>query len=174
MQDLNNLVRAAIFCALAVGLGYSLVLVPNVELITVTVFLAGLTLGIGWGTVVGAVAMAIFSGLNPMGSGLSFPPLYLAQILAMAITGSVGGGLKPVFFRSSLSMIYLAGLALTGLILTLFYDGITLVSYPLTAGLGWNGVAASLIKGLGFTLLHEISNAFIFFVAVPRVTKYLA
>ncbi|MBT7114640.1 MAG: hypothetical protein HN938_08145, partial [Candidatus Marinimicrobia bacterium] len=48
-MELNNLVRAAIFCALAVGMGFSLMLIPNIELITVIVFIAGLHLGIGWG-----------------------------------------------------------------------------------------------------------------------------
>lgn len=149
-------------------------LIPNVELITVIVFLAGLSLGTGWGMLVGGVAMAIFSGLNPLGSGLSFPPLYFSQITAMILIGALGGLLKPFLFRTTLGVLRLAGLAIIGLVVTLFYDVLTLVSYPLTAGFGWSGVAASLVKGLGFTLLHEISNAVIFLVAVPRVTKFLA
>jgi len=80
-MELNKLVRAAIFCALAVGMGFSLMLIPNVELITVIVFISGLYLGIGWGTIVGGTAIFIYSGLNPMGSGLAFPPLFVMQIL---------------------------------------------------------------------------------------------
>jgi hypothetical protein len=39
--------------------------------------------------------------------------------------------------------------------------------------LGYAGIVASLIKGLGFTLLHEISNIFIFLITVPRVVQFL-
>ena len=69
-MDLNKLVRASIFTALAIGLGFSLLMVPNVELITVIVFLSGLTLGVRWGILVGGTAEFIFSVLNPFGSGL--------------------------------------------------------------------------------------------------------
>ena len=41
-MKLNKLVRAAIFAALAIGLGFSLLLIPNIELITVTIFISGL------------------------------------------------------------------------------------------------------------------------------------
>jgi len=172
-MELNNLVRAAIFCALAVGMGFSLMLVPNVELITVIVFLSGLTLGPGWGSLVGGTAIFIYSGLNPMGSGLAFPPMFIMQILGMVITGAVGGVIRPIFFQKKFSVISLVGLGLMGFLLTFIYDVFTLVSYPISAGLGMSGVVAALVKGLGFTVLHEVSNAVIFIVAVPRVVKYL-
>ncbi|MBC8402960.1 MAG: hypothetical protein H8E14_15850, partial [Candidatus Marinimicrobia bacterium] len=50
----TQLVKASIFTALAIGAGYALLLVPNVELITAIVFCAGAWLGIGWGVLVGA------------------------------------------------------------------------------------------------------------------------
>ncbi|MEA1881581.1 MAG: hypothetical protein U9N31_04205 [Candidatus Marinimicrobia bacterium] len=172
-MELNNLVRASIYCALAVGMGFSLMLVPNVELITVIVFLSGLTLGIGWGAVVGGTAIFIYSGLNPMGSGLSFPPLLIMQIIGMTITGAAGGLVRPAFFHKNFNAISLAGLSLMGFFLTLIYDVLTLVSYPISAGLGITGVMAALVKGMGFTILHEISNAVVFVVAIPGVVKYL-
>ncbi|MDP6340278.1 MAG: hypothetical protein QF842_08175 [Candidatus Marinimicrobia bacterium] len=172
-MEQNNLVRASIFCALAVGMGFSLMLVPNVELITVIVFLSGLTLSTGWGALVGITAIFIYSGLNPMGSGLSFPPLFIMQILGMAITGAVGGFVRPVLFKKEFNVAALIILALLGFTLTLIYDVFTLISYPISAGLGMTGVMAALVKGLGFTILHEISNAVVFVVAVPAVVKYL-
>ena len=96
-MELNNLVRASIFCALAIGMGFSLMLVPNIELITVIVFMSGLMLGLRWGALVGGTAIFIYSGLNPMGSGLSFPPLFFMQILGMAITGFTGGLFRSFF-----------------------------------------------------------------------------
>ena len=172
-MELNNLVRAAIFAALAVGMGFSLMLVPNIELITVIVFLSGVTLGKGWGGLVGGTAIFIYSGMNPMGSGLSFPPLFFMQIFSMIITGLAGGISRPLFFKKKINLLSLVALSLLGFMLTLIYDVLTLISYPLSAGLGFTGVLASLVQGLGFTVLHEVSNSVIFVVAVPRVVKYI-
>tara|TARA_Y100000758_G_scaffold201176_1_gene143673 strand:- start:1564 stop:1890 length:327 start_codon:yes stop_codon:yes gene_type:complete len=100
-MELNNLVRAAIFAALAVGMGFSLMLVPNIELITVIVFLSGVTLGKGWGGLVGGTAIFIYSGMNPMGSGLSFPPLFFMQIFSMIITVWQVGYFAPYFSKKN-------------------------------------------------------------------------
>ena len=51
-----------------------------------------------WGALVGSTAIFIYSGMNPMGSGLSFPPLFIMQIFAMALIGSLGGWLRHIFF----------------------------------------------------------------------------
>ena len=172
-MKLNNLVRASIFCALAIGMGFSLMMVPNIELITVIVFMAGLTLGPWWGALVGGTAIFIYSGFNPMGSGLSFPPLFIMQILGMAITGSIGGILRRIFYVKKMNPIILIGLAIMGFLVTMIYDVLTLISYPLSAGLGASGIMAALVKGLGFTLLHELSKAFVFVMVVPNIVKYL-
>ena len=60
-----------------------------------------------------------------------------------------------------------------GFLVTFIYDVLTLISYPLFTGLGFAGIIASIIKGLGFTLLHEISNIFIFLITVPRVIQFI-
>ena len=172
-MELNNLIRAAIFCAVAVVMGFSLMFIPNIELITVMVFLSGIYLGIGWGALVGFTAMAIYSGLNPMGSGLSFPPLFLMQITGMAFAGIIGGLVSPLFNEKKMNFLLMASLAFLGFTITLIYDLLTLLSYPLSAGLGLSGILAALFKGLGFTLLHEISNAVVFTVTVPPVMRYI-
>ena len=172
-MELVNLVRAAIFCAMAIAMGYSLMMIPNIELITVIIFLSGLTLNLWWGALVGLVAMGIYSGLNPLGSGLSFPPLFFAQTISMSLCGLIGGLLKPIFFTKEFNAYQLFFLAVTGFFVTVIYDIFTLASYPLFSGLGFAGILASLFKGLGFTLLHEISNAFIFLITVPRVVRLL-
>ena len=172
-MELVNLVRASIFCAMAIAMGYSLMMVPNIELITVIIFLSGVILNIRWGVLVGFVAMGIYSGLNPLGSGLSFPPLFFAQIIGMAICGAIGGLLRPFFYIKKYNLSTLILLGLSGFLVTFIYDALTLISYPLFSGLGYAGIVASLIKGLGFTLLHEISNIFIFLITVPRVVQFL-
>ena len=169
----SNLVKAAIFSAVAIGMGFSLMLIPNIELITVVVFLSGLYLGIRWGGVVGMTSMAIYSGMNPMGSGLSFPPLFAMQIIGMSLTGIIGGLVRPFFFVKQFNVFLISSLAILGFTVTLIYDMLTLIAYPIAAGLGFSGMLAALIKGLGFTLLHEISNAIVFVVSIPRIVKLL-
>ena len=148
-------------------------IIPNIELITVVVFISGLYLGIRWGGLVGLTSMAIYSGMNPMGSGLSFPPLFAMQILGMSLTGIIGGLVRPFFFVKQFNFFLISGLAVLGFTVTLIYDMLTLLAYPVAAGLGFSGILAALIKGLGFTLLHEISNAIVFTVSVPQVIRLL-
>ena len=169
----SNLVKAAVFSAVAIGMGFSLMLIPNIELITVVVFLSGLYLGIWWGGLVGMTSMAIYSGMNPMGSGLSFPPLFAMQIIGMSLTGIIGGLVRPFFFVKQFNVFLISSLAILGFTVTLIYDMLTLIAYPIAAGLGFSGMLAALIKGLGFTLLHEISNAIVFVVSIPRIIKLL-
>tara|TARA_B100000700_G_scaffold11950_1_gene12197 strand:- start:227 stop:751 length:525 start_codon:yes stop_codon:yes gene_type:complete len=169
----SNLVKAAIFSSVAIGMGFSLMLIPNIELITVVVFLSGLYLGIWWGGLVGMTSMAIYSGMNPMGSGLSFPPLFAMQIIGMSLTGIIGGLVRPFFFVKQFNVFLISSLAILGFTVTLIYDMLTLIAYPIAAGLGFSGMLAALIKGLGFTLLHEISNAIVFVVSIPRIIKLL-
>ena len=71
------------------------------------------------------------------------------------------------------NVFLISSLAILGFTVTLIYDMLTLIAYPIAAGLGFSGMLAALIKGLGFTLLHEISNAIVFVVSIPRVVKLL-
>ena len=90
-MSINSIVKASIFCALAIGLGFVFMPVPNFEFITVTVFLSGLYLNCAWGFLIGSTTIMIYSGFNPMGSGLAFPPLFLGQTLTMGLIGISGG-----------------------------------------------------------------------------------
>ena len=118
-------------------------------------------------------SMAIYSGMNPMGSGLSFPPLFAMQIIGMSLTGIIGGLVRPFFFVKQFNVFLISSLAILCFTVTLIYDMLTLIAYPIAAGLGFSGMLAALIKGLGFTLLHEISNAIVFVVSIPRIIKLL-
>jgi hypothetical protein len=173
-MELNRLVRAAIFTALAIGLGFSLLMVPNVELITVIVFISGLTLGIRWGVLVGGTAEALFSIFNPFGSGLVFPPLLISQVIAMVFVGVVGGILRKIYYRKVFTKKHIVTLAFTGFLLTFIFDSLTTLSYPISVGFDFSQTFGIYLTGIGFTLLHQISNAIIFTIVVPRVVKHLA
>jgi hypothetical protein len=173
-MELNNLVRAAIFSALAIGLGFSLLMVPNIELITVVVFIAGLTLGVRWGILVGFTSEFIFSVFNPFGSGLVFPPLLIAQIISMIIIGAIGGILHNIFFIKEYSKKHVILLAIVGFFLTFIFDSLTTLAYPISMGFDFPQTFVIYLSGLGFTFLHQISNAMIFSIIVPKVVKYIA
>ncbi len=173
-MKLNKLVQAAMFAAVAVGVGFSLLLVPNVELITLTIFLAGLVLGPGWGILVGGTAEVVFTSLNPLGSGLSFPPLFISQVLSMMLIGITGGLCRPFFYRFKFNLRRVVALGLVGFLLTFIYDSLTTLSYPLSTGFGGPQILGVYLAGLGFTFLHQIWNAVVFALGVPKVVQHLA
>jgi len=173
-MNLNNIVRASIFTSLAIGLGFSLLLIPNVELVTFIVFTSGLVMGARWGLLVGATAEFIFSAMNPLGSGLVFPPLLIGQVLGMSFVGLAGGWLRPLFWEKYPSFFKVVLLGISGLILTFIFDSLTTLSYPLGAGFDRPQTVALYISGIGFTFLHQITNLLVFSLGVPRVLRYLA
>ena len=165
-MNLSNLVRAAIFSAVAIGLGFMFMLVPNVEFISITVFLSGLTLGFSWGAAVGASSMLIYSSFNPLGSGLVYFTLLIGQILAMVVIGMFGAAANKIV--KNLAPVYQAILAgLFGFIGTLIYDITTNLAYPLSAGYSLKETFVYGISGLLFTAMHLVSNTAIFSVVVP-------
>ncbi|MBU1652577.1 ECF transporter S component, partial [bacterium] len=85
----RTITRTAFLIAVCVVLGYIFMPVPNIEMITAGIFIAGVWMGPRLGIFIGIVAEAIFSLLNPM--GFPPPPLLLSQIIAMSLTGCVGG-----------------------------------------------------------------------------------
>ena len=165
-MNLSNLVRAAIFSAVAIGLGFMFMLVPNLEFISITVFLSGLTLGFSWGAAVGASSMLIYSSFNPLGSGLVYFTLLIGQILAMVVIGMFGAAANKIV--KSLATVYQAILAgLFGFIGTLIYDIATNLAYPLSAGYSLKETFVYGISGLLFTAMQLVSNTAIFSVVVP-------
>ena len=158
----------AMFVALMVRSGWALALIPNVEFVTALAFTAGATLGSLLGAVTGATGMFLFSATNPVGSGLAFPVLLVAQVAGLAVVGLSGG----LFARSDSSSLTKPTqrvlIAATGLAGTLIYDGLTSISFPLFAGAAAPEIVALLISGLVFTILHQASNTLIFYLLVPR------
>lgn len=157
------------FTSLAVGSGYALLLIPNVELITAIVFVSGVYLGARRGLMVGMVAEFIFSAGNPLGSGLVFPPLLVGQMAGMGLVGLTGGLFRRVFRKGGYSLAKRVYLGVAGAVLTFIYDSITTLAYPVAAGFEAKQTAAIWVAGIGFTFLHQMSNTVIFFTALPRV-----
>lgn len=173
-MKLNSIIQASIFTSLSIGMGFSLLLVPNVELVTFIVFTAGLVMGPAWGILVGAASEFVFSALNPLGSGLVFPPLIIGQVAGMALVGLMGGVTRPFFWKKYPGTRRILFLGVSGFLLTFIFDSITTLSYPVSAGFDLPQTLALYISGIGFTLLHQVSNFFVFTLGIPRVLRYLA
>ena len=166
-MNLNKLVKSAIFSATAIGLGFTFLMVPNVEFISVTIFLSGLYLGSRYGALVGGVSIMMYSILNPMGSGLAYIPLLIGQIISMTIIGILGS-YSSFFLKKVRLKIRVLCSGLAGFISTFIYDFITTISFPLSVGYSLNEIIIYGISGLVFTAMHLISNTIIFMIVLPK------
>jgi hypothetical protein len=162
----RNLILMAIFIALAVAVGQDPF--PNIELVSVTIFLSGMMLGVRRGIIVGAVAEFLFSSFNAYGPAA--PPLLIAQMLSMMLAGAAGGLLQNLF-RPRIPPAWLLGVV--GFSLTFVYDLLTTVSTIVVVKTGLPGFFAAVATGLYFFLLHQISNTVIFVFLLPVLLRRL-
>jgi hypothetical protein len=162
----------AIFVALAAALGFLLLSVPNVELVTFTVFASGVVLGRWRGALVGALAMAIYSGFNPYGSGLGVPTMFAAQLGASAFTGLMGG-VTAGLWRGPLPVAGRRGLPLVaggiGLVLTAVYQAAVIIGLAVMSPEFRTGAVAVLLSNAFFSSVHLVSNTIVFAVLAPTV-----
>ena len=150
--------------AAAVASGYLLIAVPNVELVTATVAMAGLMMGPLRGAIVGVLAMAIFGSLNIF--GIPYPPVWISQMLGEAATGFLFGLIRYSYDSTSALKRAWIGAALAAAA-TIFYDLITNLSFPIATAAPVNTWWAYLIGGIPFAITHLVSNVLIFALVVP-------
>lgn len=164
MEMQKTVPRIAIFSALAIALGYVLSPVPNIEMMTPTIFLSGALFGILPGILVGTISFLIFGFFNPMGS--SPLPLLMAQVVGGIIVGWGGG----IYHQMKVDRVWL--LIIMGILLTLLYD-------ILTSAAGWfffpskKTFVAYILVGLPFILIHIGTQAFAYGVIIYSVHKKL-
>lgn len=155
--------------ALAVAVGYVFLFIPNVEMITATIFISGYLLGLRNGIFIGAAAEAIFSLTNPY--GIPSPPLFIAQIISMGFTGFLGGVFRNIKLTDHIKTCFIFSSA--GFIVTVFYTLCTNLSFIISMGFHINKFFTTMLTGLHFYILHVISNMIIFFVVVPFLINAL-
>lgn len=157
----------AIFIALANAGGLFLAQFPNIELVTVIIFLGGVLLGVVRGIIIGAVAEFLYSFFNPY--GVAAPPLLAAQVISMAFAGASGGLMRNFFGQQP--PIGLLGFA--GFSLTFVFDLLTTLSFTVSLGSGLAGFLAAATFGFYFYLAHQISNTLIFVLLLPILLRHL-
>jgi len=161
MKGNRIIAYSAALVALGIGLGYALAWLPNVELVSFTAALSGFVLGRTWGIIDGALIFGIYSALSPF--GMAPLPLLLAQIIGGAFIGFLGA-----LLRKKLNKAYFA--AIIGILGTAFYDIITnaagFVAFPTK-----QAFLAYIVAGLSFSIVHIVSNAVIFAILFPVISK---
>jgi len=165
-ESLRLLVLTALFAGASAAVGYMLIMLPNVEAFTALLFVAGWTLGAARGITAALIASILYFGLNPQG-GL-FPPLLAAQML-----GAASAPLAGVVFRkvTAVRSIHWHGIAvllgLSAFVVTLIFDLLTNLAFPLATSMNMKGITVYLIGGIPFSLVHILSNIGIFIFIVP-------
>jgi len=163
-------VQCGMFVALAVVVGQLLAIVPNVELVTLIVFIAGARLGGLGGTSVAVATVLYHNYFNPMGPAPL--PIAVAQGMGWMVT-ACGGALIRGQKTKPLSWWRLA---IAGVGLTLFFDVCTNISCLLVSA-DWSQAAtvgALLVAGVSLSLLHIVSNAVAFALLTEPILETLA
>ncbi|MEA3500498.1 MAG: hypothetical protein U9R41_05730 [Candidatus Marinimicrobia bacterium] len=166
--------EVGIFLALFWGLGFAFLYIPNIEFLTLITFLSGLLFGLKRGLIVAIIGEIVFSSLNPFGSSLAFPPLLLAQVVGfgiIAIAGYVFRGFTQYFQENKIAFSILLGAA--GFILTIIYDSLTTLAFPIASGFGFKQIIATYIAGIPFSVIHIVVNTLIFFIILPKILEYV-
>ncbi len=167
--------RIASFVAVGLVAGIALAAVPNVELVTAVCFCAGFLLGAAAGVITGGLTEALFAGFNPLGSSLGF--LLVAQVVGMAAAGLLGAFTRRLTGDKT-GFLFSAIVVSMGALITLFFDLITNLAYPLAAGFSVSQTMVTLVMGVPFAVIHIGSNAVVFALLVvpllPKLKKVLA
>ncbi len=159
------------FIALVIGVGFALILVPNVELVTAIIFLSGVLMGVKTGLIVGLIGEFLFSVMNPLGSGILFPPMLIAQMIAMSIIGVTGGLLQKILLKDKIGRKEVFLIGGVGFLLTLIYDILVSMAFPITSGFTINETIGAVLAGLGFSIVHIVVNTIIFFLLIPVISR---
>lgn len=176
MNTSLNLVKSrrvsaiAIFASMAIASAYAFSMIPNIELMSFMVFVAGYIYGSYTGTLVGLIAMGIYAMWNPWGGPV--PPIFAAQVGCMALIGAVGGIANKFLNTPNSNSEKMLGAAALGGVLTIIYDLVTNYAYAISFGLAQQFILV-LIAGAWFSLIHVISNTLIFGMLLAPVSRML-
>ncbi len=168
-----RIARNGIFIALFLGLGMIFVYVPNVEFIMFMTVLSARVFSYGRGLFVVISGESLFAILNPMGSSLAYPWLFAAQLLSLFLIVTVVGLLKPAIAIFEGRKSFPWALAALGILVTVIYDTLTGLSFPLASGFNTAQILTSWLAGVPFYGIHIFSNALIFIFILSPTLDYI-
>jgi len=142
---------------------YALVLIPNVELGTTVLFFTGLVFGAQVAVPCAILSSIVFASINPW--GVFIPQVWLAQLIGWLYVVTAAH-----LARTPDREIGWRGLAILGAAVTIEFDLVTNIGYSLAFSVPyWVAVLA----GLPFMIIHVVSNAWLFALAIPRLERAL-
>ena len=167
----------SIFTALAVVIGYALVFIPNIELFTLMIFLAGFILGKRDGIVVGLMSSFIFVFFNPF--GVSPLPLFAYQLAHYSLVGLCGGLTncylsKKEFFKPKDDLYVfpvIVFFAVIGACITFTFDVVTTLIIAVVFYGTLDSFWPVYLLGLPFTTVHLIGNTLGFIFVLPLLIQ---
>ncbi len=173
MHRTRRTLLASLLVAVAVSLGFALSGVPNIELVTVTVFISGFLLGPAIGAGVGAVAAVLFSTFNPLGAAL--PPLVAAQALGQAIAGLSGAVAGPMIVHRRRRLMAAVAAGGTGFVITVLYDVLTNAgAWATMAGeSSFDALVKFIVAGTLLAGVHVVWNTMVFAVVLAPSLRVL-
>ncbi|MGQ4832732.1 MAG: hypothetical protein ACP6IS_02390 [Candidatus Asgardarchaeia archaeon] len=167
-----ELAATSVFSALAIGGGYALTIIPNVEVISFFVFVSGFIFGEKVGLLVGLISMTIYTTWNPWGAPI--PVISLAQIVCMTLFGIAGGIYKShLGEKLNFSMVDLIEIGFIAGLLTLIYDATTSIAYAYAFGLE-RVLLLVFATGAPYIIIHVVSNIVIFMVGIKPINNAVA
>ena len=162
-STLRNIVVASLFIAISVTLGKALESVPNIELISFSVWMSSYILSKKYSMVVGILSFSIYSVLSPY--GIAPLPLLASQAIGGGLIGFFGGS-----FIKSKKVSYI-GYMLFGFVLTFVYDLITNLGGFIAFSENSSTLIVYLIGGLTFSIVHIVCNSAVFMLLTPLMKK---
>jgi len=165
----RRIVMAGFLAGLAVACGFALAAIPNIELITSVIFVAGYLLGPRLGIATGLIAMFIHSWLNPLGPAPL--PIFVAQLVSVALIAACGN----IYFKveaAGWGKIYV--LAGFGFACTLIYDAVTLVGELAMMAFTMPYLVGRFLSGLPFFVVHIFSNTAVFALLLPLIFEHFS
>lgn len=165
----------AILSAMGIGGSYALVFIPNVEVLTVTIFIASFIFGITIGCSMAAISGLIFHGLNPW--GFAPPPTLLLLMVLYVLIAFIGGLLGRFEKKSPDEKLKYSGwtiykFAIIGACLTLFFDFFSALSIIFFVQLTTFTPAVFIttyVMQIPFTIIHVVCNLLLFGFVAPSV-----
>lgn len=173
MIQTRRALLASLMVALTVAAGYSLAGVPNVELVTVLIFVSGFLLGPKMGAVVGAASWGLHSLFNPMGAGV--PPILAAQVVSGAVVGTTGGFIGPRLLDFNNRWLAAIAAGAAGFLLTLLFQILvnTASFYTFADDRAAYALWKYVLAGIAFTITHIVWNTGVFLVILRPLLAVL-
>ena len=167
------------FSALAVVLGYMLAYIPNIEIFTLMIFLAGFVMSKKDGAMVGLLSSIIFTFFNPFGP--SPPPLFFYQLAHYSFIGALGGLTRDYlcnkkYFKPREDLYIFQIMLIFGVIggsITFIYDILSTLFGGFIVSIAIEYFIASYLSGIIFTTIHLVGNTLGFIFLLPGLIQLI-